>query len=188
MDIQVETINHLGLIAGIIDEIGIVDIINNEIGIDPREVVTAGQVVKAIILNGLGFVSRPLYLFLLIALAAREKSGIAPDFSHLDASSFSLHGKYERESEPESILTLINPEEGQKLRELPIKITHGYSRDHRPDLKQFIIDLIVSGDGDVPLFIRIADGNAHEVRRSLNDKAAFGQIVKDYNPHFSQTD
>ncbi len=63
MDIQVETINHLGLIAGIIDEIGIVDIINNEIGIDPREVVTAGQVVKAIILNGLGFVSRPLYLF-----------------------------------------------------------------------------------------------------------------------------
>ena len=216
MDIQVETINHLGLIAGIIDEIGIVDIINNEIGIDPREVVTAGQVVKAIILNGLGFVSRPLYLFpqffedkatehllgkgiepqhlnddkigrvmddlygqglsnlfLLIALAAREKYGIAPDFSHLDASSFSLHGKYERESEPDSILTLINPEQGQKVRELPIKITHGYSRDHRPDLKQFIIDLIVSGDGDVPLFIRIADGNE-------NDKAAFGQIVKDY--------
>lgn len=24
---------------------------------------------------------------------------------------------------------------------IPIKITHGYSRDHRPDLKQFILDL-----------------------------------------------
>jgi len=29
----------------------------------PGEIVTAGQVVKAIILNGLGFVSRSLYLF-----------------------------------------------------------------------------------------------------------------------------
>jgi hypothetical protein len=30
---------------------------------------------------------------------------------------------------------------------VPIKITYGYSRDHRPDLKQFILDLICSGDG-----------------------------------------
>lgn len=60
-EIQIQTINHLGLIAGIIDEIGIVDLINSEIGIDAREVVTPGVVVKAIILNGLGFVSKPLY-------------------------------------------------------------------------------------------------------------------------------
>ncbi len=33
------------------------------------------------------------------------------------------------------------------------------SRDHRPDLKQFIIDLICSGDGDVPLFFKVADEN-----------------------------
>jgi transposase len=61
--IQIQTINHLGLIAGIIDDIGIEQIINEIIGFDDRELVTAGQVVKAIILNGLGFVSRPLYLF-----------------------------------------------------------------------------------------------------------------------------
>jgi transposase len=61
--IQIQTINHLGLIAGIIDEIGIEQIINEVVGFDDRELVTAGQVVKAIILNGLGFVSRPLYLF-----------------------------------------------------------------------------------------------------------------------------
>ena len=29
-------------------------------------------------------------------------------------------------------------------------ITQGYSRDHRPDLKQCILDLIVSSDGDIP--------------------------------------
>ncbi len=35
----------------------------------------------------------------------------------------------------------------------PIRITYGYSRDYRPDLKQFMLDLIVSGDGDIPLFL-----------------------------------
>ncbi len=33
---------------------------------------------------------------------------------------------------------------------IQIMITQGYSRDHRPDLKQCILDLIVSSDGDIP--------------------------------------
>ena len=53
----------MGIVAGIIDEIGIGEKINELIGTDDREKVNAGEVVKAIILNGLGFVSRPLYLF-----------------------------------------------------------------------------------------------------------------------------
>ena len=61
--IQIQAINHLGLIAGIIDDIGIEKIINEVVGSDDREIVTSGQIVKAIILNGLGFVSQPLYLF-----------------------------------------------------------------------------------------------------------------------------
>jgi hypothetical protein len=44
--IQIQTINHLGLIAGIIDEIGIEQIINEVVGFDDRELVTAGQVVR----------------------------------------------------------------------------------------------------------------------------------------------
>lgn len=62
-DIKVENLNHLGLIAGIIDELKIVDIINEQVGIQRDEIVSAGVIIKAIILNGLGFVSRPLYLF-----------------------------------------------------------------------------------------------------------------------------
>ncbi|NET05385.1 MAG: DUF4277 domain-containing protein [Symploca sp. SIO2B6] len=42
-EIKVEDIDHLGLIAGIIDEIGIVEIINSQIGIDPREGVMLGK-------------------------------------------------------------------------------------------------------------------------------------------------
>src|SRR4028118_1613432 len=61
--IQVQTLDHLGIIAGIVDEIGLVEQINQLLGQDKREKVSAGQVVKAMILNGLGFVSSPLYLF-----------------------------------------------------------------------------------------------------------------------------
>jgi transposase len=60
---EIKNIDHLGIVAGLIDEIGIVEIINSKLGIDPREKVTAGILVKAILINGLGFVSRPLYLF-----------------------------------------------------------------------------------------------------------------------------
>ena len=62
-NIEVQTINHLGIIAGIIDEIGIVEIINEQLGIKPQEKLNSGIIVKSIILNAMGFVSRPLYLF-----------------------------------------------------------------------------------------------------------------------------
>ena len=60
-----ETFNldHHGIVAGIIDDIGLVDTLNQELGIHPQEIVTPGVAVKAMILNGLGFVSAPLYLF-----------------------------------------------------------------------------------------------------------------------------
>ena len=61
--IEIKNINHLGIVAGIIDELELVDIINQELGIDEQEIVNSGEIVKAIILNGLGFVSQPLYLF-----------------------------------------------------------------------------------------------------------------------------
>ncbi len=61
-EIEVKNLDHLGLVAGIIDEIGIVEIINEQVSIERGEIVTAGQVVKAIILNGLGFVSRLVFI------------------------------------------------------------------------------------------------------------------------------
>ena len=62
-EIEIKNVEHLGILAGLIDEIGIEAIINEAVGTDNRQKLTPGQVVKAIILKGLGFVSRPLYLF-----------------------------------------------------------------------------------------------------------------------------
>jgi len=61
--IQVANLDHLGLVAGMIDTIGIVEKINHLVGTQPGEKVSPGQVVKAMILNGLGLISAPLYLF-----------------------------------------------------------------------------------------------------------------------------
>ncbi|MDJ0649590.1 MAG: IS1634 family transposase [Xenococcaceae cyanobacterium MO_188.B19] len=213
-EIEINSINHLGIVAGIIDELQIVDIINQELGIDEQEIVNSGEIVKAILINGLGFVSQPLYLFpkffedkatehllgkgilpehlndykigrvmdklynyglsnlfLLIALTAAKKYQINLDFSHLDSSCFSVHGQYNQASCSEEQLTKKELDEDRGP--IPITITHGYSRDHRPDLKQFILDLIVTGDGNIPVFIEAASGNQ-------SDKKAFGQIAKNY--------
>ncbi len=62
-EILVQDIDHLGIIAGIIDEMGLVEEIDRQLGTPQQQQVSAGQVVKAMILNGLGFVSAPLYLF-----------------------------------------------------------------------------------------------------------------------------
>lgn len=51
--ISVENLDHLGIVAGLVDEIGIVEIINQRLGIEPREKVSTGVIVKAMILNGL---------------------------------------------------------------------------------------------------------------------------------------
>ena len=177
------------------------------VGIDSREKINSGQIVKAIILNGLGFMSRSLYLFLqffedkaiehllgegikaeelnddklgrtmdkmyraglskiflIIALDAIKKYQITTKYSHLDSTSLHLHGEYK---------TNTTKKEREIIKENPINIIQGYSRDHRPDLKQCVMDLIVSSDGDVPLFFRAGDGNE-------SDKAVFGKILLEF--------
>jgi transposase len=61
--IEVQDIDHLGIVAGIIDEIGLAEEIDRRVGTHPQEHVSSSQAVKAMILNGLGFVCAPLYLF-----------------------------------------------------------------------------------------------------------------------------
>lgn len=222
-EMKVENLDHLGLIAGLIDEIGIVQKINELVGEQPGEIVSPGLVVKAMIINGLGMVSAPLYLFskffegkavehllgtgiqashlnddrlgrvldklyltgiteifTTIALSAAQKFEINTDTSHLDSSSFHLHGKYEKElplvsfsSRETDSNQLDNSSINHQTSPIPIEITYGYSRDHRPDLKQFILDLICSGDGDVPLFLRVASGNE-------SDNSIFASICQDF--------
>ncbi len=59
---EVKRLDHLGIIKGMIDELGIIDTIDECIPTDCREEITTGEVVAGMILNGLGFCSKPLSL------------------------------------------------------------------------------------------------------------------------------
>jgi transposase len=207
--IDVQDIDHLGIIAGVIDEIGIVEIIDRELGIHPQEKVSAGQVVKAMIINCMGFLTSPLYLFsefftgkatehligagvkaeylnesrlgrvmdqlfkygitlIFVKIAAEmsKRFGVSAKKSHLDGTSMSVHGKYLTTEEGEEDLV-----EEDTAEPVAITITRGYSRDHRPDLKQFTIHLLTSEDEGIPLFMNVGDGNK-------TDQSAFPEVIK----------
>ena len=186
--VRVERLDHLGLTASVINDLGLVSLIDARLKPDDQEAITPGEAVKGMILNGLGFANRPLsltpqffagkpldllfrpgveadmfnrfklgrtldeintygsdLLFSEIALAVCQQEAIDQRFNHLDTTSFSLTGDYVPESDQQAIA-----------------ITHGYSKDHRPDLKQAVLELMVSQDGGVPLVSKNWDGNASD--------------------------
>ena len=58
-----QTLDHLGLVAGMYEELGIGERIDQVIAQDrDKRQVSLGQAVKAMVLNGLGFVNQRLYL------------------------------------------------------------------------------------------------------------------------------
>jgi hypothetical protein len=58
---ETKRLDHLGIVAGICQEIGLVEVIDEQVGANGRQV-SVGQATQAMILNGLGFSSRALYL------------------------------------------------------------------------------------------------------------------------------
>ena len=73
MTIEVSNLDHLGLVAGVIDEIGIVEKINELLGEHKSEKISAGQVVKGMILNGLGLVYHR-YIYLVVFLKEKRQN------------------------------------------------------------------------------------------------------------------
>lgn len=189
MDIlKTKRLDHLGLVMGSLREFNIIDFIDEKLGNHHLEKVSPGEAIAAMIINGLGFVSRPLsltpqffetkaldllfgrqieaedfnrhrlgraldqvhqygceLLFSQIATHICQKIKLDQTFTSLDTTTFSLSGEYDVDTD-----------------EQEIKITHGYSKDHRPDLKQVMLELVTSQDGGIPLIMKCLDGNASD--------------------------
>lgn len=95
-------------------------------------------------------------IFAQVASHALCVYGISHRFVHLDTTSFSVEGEYNRPEAPGVI-----------------RITHGYSRDHWPDLKQVVVALMTTYRSALPIWIQALDGNT-------NDSRAFPRIVEAY--------
>ena len=196
---KTERLDHLGIVAGVCREIGLIEIIDEHVGHEGRQV-SVGQATQAMVLNGLGFSSRALYLtpeffankpvdllvgggitaemlnddclgraldvlyetgitelFARVATQACVRFNIDTRFRHLDSSSFHLHGAYDA-TEPE--------------REA-VHITHGYSKEERPDLKQVVLNLMTSYRSAIPTWLEALDGNS-------SDKSTFVPTIQAY--------
>jgi transposase len=58
-----QVLDHLGLVAGMFDDLGIGDVIDHATQQNPEmRDLTTGEAVKAMVLNGLGFINPALYL------------------------------------------------------------------------------------------------------------------------------
>jgi transposase len=196
-----ERLDHLGIVAGVCQEIGLAAWLDAQ---EPgnRQQVSIGTATVAMILNGLGFSNRQLYLvpqyfankpvehllgagikaemlnddclgrtldwlyahdptkvFAGIASRARQIFGIAAHQVHVDTTSFSVSGAYSSAGER---VGEAGTEEALKDETALIAITYGYSRDHREDLKQWMLALATTHDGDIPLFLQPLDGNSSD--------------------------
>ena len=74
---------------------------------------------------------------------------------HNDSTSISLHGDY-------------TAADGRQRGAKPtVAAALGHSKDHRPELKQFVLELTVSADGAVPVAHRLLDGNVTDDRTHI---------------------
>ena len=97
-------------------------------------------------------------LYSLLAATAAERLGLTPRFAHLDRTSFHVEGRYNREEEPEPPV---------------MHITRGYSRDHRPDLNQVMLELMVEHQAGIPLLMQALRGISRDAQE-------FGQGIRAY--------
>jgi len=196
--------DHLGIVAGVCQELGIAERIDEKIGKKRSDrKLSCGTSAVAMIINGLGFTNRRLYLtsqffeskatelllgegikseditdstlgqaldeiadygsstlFSEIAYAIAKDKGLLGGVNHLDSTSISVQGDYKNK-------------EGQAEEDV-VLITHGYSKDKRADLKQVMINLVVNGPAELPLWMESLSGNT-------SDQTSFRKTIKQVN-------
>jgi transposase len=92
-------------------------------------------------------------LALKVAAHAVREFDVSLDQLHNDSTTITFHGGYE------------SAERERTLRgRLRLAVTWGHNKDHRPDLKQLLYILTVTGDGAVPVQFRVESGNATDDR------------------------
>jgi len=98
-----------------------------------------------------------------VAFIASCRFPLDKRYVHFDTTSVNVWGDYDR-CDPDSD---------------PINITYGYSKDHRPDLKQFLVKMLCVGR-NVPLLGSCEDGNKSD--KSINN-AVLSRISKHMAKH-----
>jgi transposase len=201
--IEVYPVHHLPIIKAYADQLGLVSLINHYV---PTEMeVDAGTVVLAMVLDTLSGRS-PLYrleeffaqqdtalllgktvppqalnddtagrvldrlydfgtmrLFTACAVRAATRFSLERRYVHFDTTSRRVWGDYQF----------------AETQDLPFQVTYGYSKDKRPDLKQFVLSTLC-GDRAVPIWGKPEDGNASDKTLNRTLLSEIAQLLAQY--------
>jgi transposase len=209
--LQVIHLGHLGIVAAMIQELGIMDKIDKRLPISKEHgaIVTIGQRVAAMILNGLGFLNDRLYMhpkfFEDKPVSRLLGEGITAEHLNDDALGRALDKIYEygttklyseigfEIAEEKNLLgktakidTTSLSLEGDYEIELsetePDKKPPLITKDHRQDLKKVMLSLTCSRPAGFPLWMEALDGNSSDKQNfhdSLDKITTFQKELKD---------
>jgi transposase len=194
-----EVLDHLGLVAGMYDELRIGDRIDGHIAQDFEErEVSVGQAVKAMVINGLGFVQQALYLTPQFFKARPTErlvgEGIRPEHLNDDTLGRALDSLYDygvtelfrdlaahgaaqiglaprfAHLDATSFLAHGEYDSEREGGDGVIQVRKGYSRDRRPDLNQVVLNLMVEHKAGLPMLMEPLSGNA-------SDQSSFPELI-----------
>lgn len=205
MKTKIQQINHLGIVAGMCDEINLVKNIDNLIP-DNKRKVSVGTAVKAMILNALGFTGRAMYLTpesytnrpteLLLgegitpadlhddclgtALDVLYENGVTELFYNIASKALKSQGVEHNFVHLDSTTFSLHGEYDWKYEEENvIKITKGLSKDNAPELNQVVLSMMCSHKSTLPVWIEVLSGNS-------SDKSSFKESIKMFKEQFEE--
>jgi transposase len=186
VDVQSYNIGHLGIVAGIFDDLKIAEVVDKALPKQGSRNLPHSITTKAMILNGLGFTHQRLYLFpnffMTIATEKLLGEGITPSDLNDDVVGRTLDAIYEYG--PTELFNEITLQvmknfslgtqlihvdttnfsvQGKYENDAPdgtdsIRITFGHAKDGRTDLKRFVLGLVTDQFG-LPLYTEAFSGN-----------------------------
>ena len=201
------SLDHYGLVAQALKDLKISTIVDELLGTSERNQVSMGERVCAMVLNMMAFGNHTLYrtpeffdglplsslldgenctpeafnddalgrcldkiydygassLFENLSLRMLHDTKLGGHSLRLDSTSMMLQGDYANSEDG-------CPEEG-------VRVTFGYSKDNRPDLKQLMLTLVTTGPADLPVIARPKDGNT-------SDRTEFIETIKEFQKNF----
>lgn len=188
-NVSSKMLDHLGLVAGCFDELGISSIVDARLPKKRGHKLSHGVVLKAMILNGLGFVDRRLYLCSDFYGKVSCERLLGGDVSPIDLNDDVLGRTLDRIYEYGStelfndiIFNVMGKLDAPLLLHVDttsfsvhgeyggtgeVMIDYGLPKDGRWDLKRFVLGLVCNQHG-MPLFMKSFSGNCSD-RKSLLD-------------------
>ena len=205
-------IDHLGLVAAAIDRLGIVQQIDQRIPVNKAKgaQLTHGQRVKAMILNGLGYVRAPLYMTsrffenkslpsLLGAdvecsalndqalgrtLDVLDKYGTTRLFGEIAINIAQSQGLLGHSLHLDTTSLVLY---GNYEQVTPFDTTtpaYGHSKAHRNDLKQMVMSMTANGPAGIPVWFEALPGNSSD-KKSFHETIA---VFEDFRQSMAVSD